>query len=97
MPDKTPTLLNIAAVNGADPAPPEDESDRNEWLQGDLDLKDQKRQEQQDRSDAAYAFYTGQDDSELTSKPGIVDNAHPAPAQDTETRHAPAKRAASHK
>lgn len=73
-----PKVLNLAAKNGADPAEPEDEGQRDEWLQGDLDLRDRKREDFEKRRDDALAFYQGQDDSENTAKPTRVSTSHPS-------------------
>jgi len=87
MPDKTPTLLNIGAVNGPDPAPPEDESERDEWLQGDIELQEKKADDAKERSDKAHAFYTGQDDDERTAKPERVATHLPAKSAHKASAH----------
>lgn len=66
-------LLNLANQDNE----PEDEGDRDEWLQGDLDKQQEKKDKAAERSDKQYKFFTGQDDAENTSKATVVDSAHP--------------------
>lgn len=87
MPDKTHTLLNIAAPNGSDLPEPEDEKERDEWLQGDIELQERKAEDAKERSEKAHAFYTGQDDDERTAKPERVATHLPAKSAHKASAH----------
>lgn len=87
MPDKTHTLLNIGSPNGSDLPEPEDESDRDKWLEGDIELQEKKAEDAKERSAKAHAFFTGQDDDERTAKPERVSNAVPSKSAHKASAH----------